>query len=378
MKRLFLVICVIQICGQSLSAQKSPPPIIYKAPEKVEIREFFADDRSFQAAFPGVPNVSRQELENGSFTNFRVYRAGSNSVVNISVFNFDLETDRDKIYEFVRGNFLKTPNSRIETEKDISIGGKPAKEFEILRALQFQKTRILVSGSRVFEMTSDVTNWHLLSNLTKKEFFDETERFFSSFKLGAGTPGAGNQAPSDFLGFVENNVYKNSFFDFSVTFPADWHRLDEMEIQTGRKKGLELLKSVEEKINRAFERSTKQEVVIFAASQRNFGNQKGTNLFIGVLKQPAAATTAEMVAAATKNTILLNPKFKLVQDVKPVELNGTRFANFLLETTVNERTFNQKVLIIMRRGYSVSITMSYYSDDGLKTLDGILKSLIFK
>jgi hypothetical protein len=164
-------------------APPPPPPLIYKAPQKSEFKEFVSDDKTFQVTFPGVPKVTKQEMINASIISYRVYRQGSNSIADTIDFNSNLENNKEKFYEIIKGNLLKMSKSKIEAEKDFQINGKSGKEFDVLYDYQYQKIRILVVGKRVYEIRSDVTNWHIIGDKTKKEFFDETERFFNSFRF---------------------------------------------------------------------------------------------------------------------------------------------------------------------------------------------------
>lgn len=190
MKYLLCGIFILNI-GVSIALAQSPPsppsspppPLIYKAPQKSELRTFYAGDKTFQITFPGMPLVSKKEAQNGLVTNYRVYRQGSNSIVNTNDFRVDLEQNKGKLFEIIKAHLLKVPKSRIEAEKDILIDGTSGKEFDVLFDYQYQKIRILIVGKRVYEIKSDITNWHIIGDNTKKEFFAETDRFFNSFKF---------------------------------------------------------------------------------------------------------------------------------------------------------------------------------------------------
>lgn len=379
MKYLLRLFFVLNICGVIALAQTPPPPpppLIYEAPEKSELKEFVSEDKSFQITFPGVPKITKQETGSGTITNYRVYRQGSNSIVNTIEFGGDVEINEEKIYELVRSSVAKTPKSTIQVEKDFQIDGKTGKEFEILRDYHFEKVRILIAGKRIYEIKSDVTNWHILSKYNNDkaiEFAEETRRFFDSFKLNKVAEIASTPAPSDFLGAVKDTSYKNTFFNFALDFPKDWYRLDDMEIQTGKNRGVELLKTDREKTNKAFEEAVKKEVVIFAISQRKAGAEGNPNLAIGVLKQPSNQISAKTVVSVTRDFFLTNPKFKLIKDVENIKINGVVFSTITLETNINNKTVNQKIFMTMRKGYSIDFVLTYPNAEGLKSLEKSLQ-----
>ncbi len=382
MKYLLSLIFVLSVGIVAVSAQsppRPPKPLIYKVPEKNELKEFVSEDKTFQIVFPGVPKMTEQEIPNGKITNYRVYQEGSTSIVNTIDYNYEL-SDADKIYEIVKANLLKLPKAKIETEKDIKVGEISGKEFDVLQDYQFQKIRILIVGKRIYEIKSDVTNWHILNNYYKDKvagFRNETERFFASFKSLKVPENLSVIAPTDFLGVADETNYTNNFFNFSFDFPKDWHRLNDTEVDASRNAGLEMLKTEKEKINKAFESAAHKEVVIFALTQEKDETLLGANLIIGVLKQPGSQITSEMIAVATKNFFLTNSNFKISKDVQEIKLNGTKLSTFTLENAANNQKINQKILVVTRKGYSISLVLSYRNEESLKSLERILDSLKF-
>ncbi|MCY7345910.1 MAG: hypothetical protein LH614_06775 [Pyrinomonadaceae bacterium] len=378
MKFLLSLIFVFNIGGSAIFAQSPPPPapLIYKAPEKSILEEFIPEDKSFQITFPGVPKITKQEIANGKATNYRVYRQGSNSILNTIDYDFALN-DAAKIYEVVKANLLKIPKSTIEAEKDIKIDGISGKEFDVLQDYQFQKIRILIVGKRIYEIRNDVTNWHILSEYDKDkvaEFENETTRFFNSFKSLKSPESVIVPVPSDFLGTATDSDYKNTFFDFSFSFLKEWRRLDKSEINASKSVGLEILKTEKEKTNKAFEDATKKEVVMFVVTPKSEKLEKGASFGVGVLKQPSNQISSEMVAVATKNFFLTNPNFKLIKDVQKTEVNGTAFSTFSLQS---KDFIQQKLFITIRKGYSVTFVLTYLNSEGQSSLEKIMESLKF-
>lgn len=382
MKYFFTLIFALSILNLTALAQKPlppppPKPLIYNAPDKTDLKEFIPEDKTFQITFPSAPTITKQEAENSSIISYRVYRQGSNSLVNIVEFKNNVEGIKETIYDLAKNSYLKLPKSTIETEKDIQIDGREAREFDVLQDFNYQKNIILIVGSRVYEISSDVTNWHIIGDATKKQFFDETERFFSSFKHLKSSEAVLMPTPLDFLGEVDETNYKNAFFGFSLTFPESWHRSEEEEIEAGKKRGLELLKTDKEKINRAFEESVKKEVVVFSIADRSPTVSRGTNLGVGVLRQSSSQITAEMVADVSKKLFLTNPKITLIEDVKKININGVPFSTFTLQSDFNGVLINQKLFITIRKGYSIDFVFTYLGDDGLRSLEKIFENLKF-
>ena len=68
-------------------------------------------------------------MENAFVTIYSVYRQGSNSVVNKYDFNFDIQVNKEKIFELFKNNILKNTKAKIESEREIQIEGIPRKRI---------------------------------------------------------------------------------------------------------------------------------------------------------------------------------------------------------------------------------------------------------
>jgi hypothetical protein len=237
----------------------------------------------------------------------------------------------------------------------------------------------------VYEIRNDVTNWHVIGEEVKKQFFDETQRFFNSLKVNAvpknksnaASKNSGPQTPAGFLGAVDKTGYKNTFFGFAFSFPPNWYRLTETQIETSRNFGKAVLRTEDERINKAFEESEKKEVVIFAITQKNSEGEAEANFAITVIKQPDSQINAKLVAAVTQKFLLTNPKIKSLKDVEDVEINKTPFSTFTVQTAVNGKVIEQKIHVTMRRGYSLTFVSTYQNSASQKEIEKIMQSLKF-
>lgn len=186
LKLIFFPFLAIQSSHLICNAQvpPPPPPIIYKAPDTSSFKIYVADDNSFQATFPGSPTVTEKTLDDGVlFKMYFVYGSGYYTFIKVTDTHTSLKGREDKIYDYLRKNYLKNPKSKIELEKDITLEGVEGKEFSILKDYNYLKTRVFIKDTRVIELENSVTNWHIISEKIKEDYLDETERFFNSFKF---------------------------------------------------------------------------------------------------------------------------------------------------------------------------------------------------
>src|SRR5688500_6824742 len=122
MKKLLISLFVISLCaglGFAQNKRKAPPaPLIYKAPAKIDLKEIVAEDKSFSVTFPGAPKTEKRDMEKAFVTISRVYRQGSNSIVSVYEFKNDLEAIKETAFEFYRTSMEKSPQIKIEAERD--------------------------------------------------------------------------------------------------------------------------------------------------------------------------------------------------------------------------------------------------------------------
>ncbi len=165
-----------------------PPPLIYSAPDKSQIAEFRADRLGFKIDFPGKPaETSKLSNEENVFI-FKLYINGSNKIVKVTELGFDKlqNINAAEIFEQKKLEYLRAENNTLEYEKDISFKNFKGKEFAVKRGYEFQKSRVYIAGNKIYEITIDVTNWHILQNHYKPkvaEFEAEAAGFFDSFEI---------------------------------------------------------------------------------------------------------------------------------------------------------------------------------------------------
>lgn len=371
-----LLIITLLVCfgGAEIYSQNPPPPLIYQAPIKSDLKEFISKDNSFQITFAGDPKIEESQLSNGIlYKSYKVYRKGSTSTVNTLDYSSKLE-NKDQIYELFKAGYLKQPKTKLESESNLKLDGIDGKELNFSLNLKYLKVVILVHESRIYIFECDVTNWHILSDEKKRDFFNESSRFLNSFKQKS-VDAVVMLDLDTFIGSTVENEYKNNFFGFSLKFPQDWTTLTKDEIASVMDVGLNILKTDNESKNKAFELVARREVIIFIAAQRNEGVERGSSLSIGVTKQPNASTTPKMVAIASKSALELNENIEILDEIKEREINGTTFAIINLRSM---SMVNLTIFITMKKGYSITFSTGTTNQDNKQVLERIIGSLQFK
>ena len=376
---LLFILAFWAVPGFSQRPTKQPPaPLIYQAPAKIDLKEFVSKEKNFSIVFPGVPSTAKREMDPAQVSIFSVSGRGTNSTVTVIEFQADLENSRENTFELFKASLLKSTKLKIEAERNVTFDGKPAREFDITEGIKFYKVRIVVSGNRVYELKTDVTNWQILSKYNPEraaDFEAESKRFFDSFKL---LEAPKNQpVPIDFLGFVQKTTYTNKFFGFSLEFPENWEVDDPLESESEINAGVEALKTEEERFNRALAAAVKEEVVVFGVSHNKGEGQTSENFLVGVLKLPDPQMDSQALLKSTKDFFLQNPNIKLLEDIRNFEKNGVKFSTMTFLTTIQGFKITQRIYSTVRKGYSITFTMSYIEESERAALDKIFESVKF-
>jgi hypothetical protein len=381
MKIFFTLLFIFIFAAVPVISQKLPkqPPraLIYQAPDKTSFQEYSSPEKNFSIVFPGVPKVDKRDLDRAQVTIFSVARSASQSTVTVFEFQGDLEDSREQTFELFRSSLQKSAKLKIEAERNILFDGKAAKEFDLSENLTFIKIRIIVSGNRIYEIKTDVLGWQNLNQFNKAraaEFENESKRFFDSFKLLEGDKP--QTVPVDFLGIIRETTYINKFFGFSLDFPADWEVKDPLETQEVVNAGVEALKTEEDKFNRILAASAKQEVIVFGVGNKK--TETSENFLVGVLKQPNPRIDPETILRVTAEFLIQNPNIIIFEDIRSFEKNGTSFSTLTFLTTIRDFKIKQKIYVTVKKGYSITFTMSYIDEKQGRTLDKIFESVKFE
>ncbi len=369
MRILLIISLLIGFGGIDTYGQDPPPPLIYVAPHKSEFKEFISKDNSFQITFAGVPKIEEQELANNIlYKSYKVYRKGSNSTINTLDYPSELD-NRDQIYKLFKAEYLKPPKTKLESESNLKLDGIDGIELNFSQDLKYLKVVILVYESRIYIFECDVTNWHILSDEKKRDFFNESSRFLNSFKLII-VDKVVVQDLDTFIGSTIENEYKNNFFGFSLQYPQGWQYKNKEEIKKTIETGIELLKTDNDKNNEELLSSIKQEIILFSTSNikkdRNFG--------IGVVKQPNQNILSKTIALKTKDIFLGNDNVKLAEDLEEININGVNYSTF---SVISFDKIKSKIYLTMKRGYSISFVLTFINEEGKNDLELVMKTVKF-
>ena len=159
-----------------------PAPLIYSPPTASDLEDFTPASKLFSARFPGKPSERKQNANDATVTSYRVYRKGSNSAVGITETTMLLANRSEEIFRNIKEG-IEQIGGKIEKESEVASGGWSGKEYGFRQDLSYRRLRVFIVGARIFEIQSDVTNWHIIGDKVKEDWNKETDRFFGSLTI---------------------------------------------------------------------------------------------------------------------------------------------------------------------------------------------------
>ncbi len=199
----------------------------------------------------------------------------------------------------------------------------------------------------------------------------------ASMALVASAQKSSGAATVNFLGNIENHVYKNSFFGLQMSIPQSWIVVDQETTAATSKVGLDMFKSKNEKNNRALQDSVNNEVALLNVAKKPIGSLGNAVFMMATRKQPSAAVTPSMLAEATKSALATSPGLKLTQGLRLRTIAGKQFALLDYTVTANGQTASIKFFATMVRNYSLTFSLSCADEADLPELQKIVESMKF-
>jgi hypothetical protein len=193
---LALLTCSIAQVALAQAPPPPPPPLIWSPPTATDLSEFLGGEGGFKAMFPGLAKKSASSQTNIAVTVYSVYRKGSISAVTVMSFPSDIESRANEFYELYKQNLAvlapkapgRLPNKKfvLNFDREVEVAGRKAREFGYVYDYYYTQVAVMIVGNQVYAISSDVTNWHILSDYNREvvqAFVKEAERFRNSFSL---------------------------------------------------------------------------------------------------------------------------------------------------------------------------------------------------
>jgi hypothetical protein len=189
-----------------------------------------------------------------------------------------------------------------------------------------------------------------------------------------------NQMGFDF-GNIEENIYTNSFFNLTMTLPADWKLQSQQQTENLMKEGRKLVAGEDRNLEnaiRATEINTANLIVLY---QYELGTAVGYNPSLMLVAEnlkfaPGVKTGADYLFHARKLLSQAQIQYDhLDEEFERVDINGQIF--YLMNTHIDYLGYEikQKYYSTILQGFSLNMIITYVSDDQKSELEQSIYTL---
>ena len=184
------------------------------------------------------------------------------------------------------------------------------------------------------------------------------------------------------LGIVENAVYTNKYFNFSLDLSNNWQVQENQTIQMMRERGKELLSGDDKNMQAALDLGDLSTVDLLLASKFPIGAEVAFNPNIAIVAEKIDLTAGvvsgqeylESVAEILKGS-RIQTQFDGIYDT--TNLGGVDFANIRVTMTYMDKSVSQEYFASVIKGYALSVIISFTDENQYSALMDLLRTLKF-
>lgn len=195
---------------------------------------------------------------------------------------------------------------------------------------------------------------------------------FSALTALAQPPPPRPATPADW-GSVEKGIFQSRIVGLRMEIPDGFWVASTAEAEMLTNAGADLVKkseAVDKKLDEALQNSKR--LLLF--SEKPLGTSQNAAFEIVAVRQ-AQGVSANMALAASV-TALKSTKFELKGTKSPIKVGPNSFASANLELPNGDTLLKHRMFVIMHRGYSVLIGITYSNQEQLTNMEKILSSLL--
>ncbi len=193
-----------------------------------------------------------------------------------------------------------------------------------------------------------------------------------------------NEKPKGFdYGKVENNIYKNSFFDFNITLPSDWVVQTKEQNDDLVEMGKDLVAGNDENLKTAIEASEINSAYLLTVFKHKVGTAVKYNPSLMLVAEnlklaPGIKTGGDYLFQTKKFLKQSQVKYNHIdQEFKKVNLDNQEFYKMNLDLNHMDFSIKQSYYSTIKKGFSINAIISYATDEQKDELEKMLNSLKF-
>lgn len=369
--------------GQVMETPKTPPQkITVRGTGTTAPKDFVSAEGEFKISFPAPPQI---EQSAGSLPEGVTARAGFTASFLGRVYYVRYE-DRSNfpdiveplllksLYDQVRDGLAKMPNATLISDKDIAIGDRRGREA-VLHIGEVEVTnRMFLVGGRFYQVITGAPK----NIANEKTVVEERQKFFDSLVITRAIPAAAT-IPENYRGKVENGVYRNEYFDFSIELIPSWRTLSEDETSLLTEGTKDNFRGKDGTLAPGVDRNLRQTAFLLMQRRYPFGTKFNPALQFTVEttnspRRPLRDTA--LLGQKTLQTLKKDP-FVVTKEITDTVLGGEKFVVYEALNGPPEHQYKQRIFMGSRKGLIFMIVISYVETDDLSNMEKSLATLKF-
>ena len=195
--------------------------------------------------------------------------------------------------------------------------------------------------------------------------------------------GCGKKARDEIdFGTFNNSVYTNSYFEVTLTVPANWSIQDRESQERLAKVGSAAVAGNDKNLKAVFKASEMQTVTLFAVFEHPLGSPVPFNTSImGIAEQvrqmPGIQRGRDYHFQVKKTLEAGQMQVTFPKEGNTERLGGVEFDVLDQEMIIRGLTIKQKYYTIIKKGYALSFVLSFTTDAEAVQLRKVLETVTF-
>ena len=184
-------------------------------------------------------------------------------------------------------------------------------------------------------------------------------------------------------GSLDGGAYTNDFFGLTLKLPEGWKVHGEAVRERNREAGRKLFDAKDPAARARLEKGVGNTLNLLTAYQYPVGAAVHFNpaFLCAAEKIPeaaAAATDADYMAVLKQTFQYSQAPITVDRDVYTEQVGGLPFSVIDITTKFPDAVGRQRYYAHIRRGYALTLVLTYLTDEQLRTLDGVVRSVRFR
>lgn len=181
------------------------------------------------------------------------------------------------------------------------------------------------------------------------------------------------------FGVVENLVYRNQYFGFSIQIPPNWSIIHDQEtLQIIMNKGADIVIKEDKHIDDVLKASELQMVFFFVASKYPFTSDPSVNCLADTVRHVPVIKKGKDYLFHIKNDLEASKiEISFPKEIYTETLGGIDFDVLTAQMSFAGRTIKQKQYVTVMKGYALVCTVAFTNYDEEAELAEILNSIKF-